>query len=171
MNKNLTFFSLLLLIGLQPAYADIRQKLEKDSASYQVFLDLGKTSCMADLFKTTKTYRPTKESDIYQNHFNTLAALQSPLTESYRDTSMKKTFSAYQKQNIGLLIKKYREREEYFNINRSPFLICSKLFAANAATKKLYRDFLYTPGYLIKDPHPESAKRLEAKIGRWTDNP
>lgn len=170
MNKNLTFFSLLLLIGTQPVYADIRQKLEKDNASYQAFLDLGKTSCMADLFQATKTYRQVKQEGLYESHFNTLADLQSPLTENYRKSDLKKAFSTYQKKNIGLLIKKYREREEYFNINRSPFLICSKLFTANPCTQKLYRDFLYTQGYLLK-PHPEYLRYIEAKIGRWTDNP
>ncbi|WP_159068616.1 hypothetical protein [Neisseria wadsworthii] len=99
-----------------------------------------------------------------------MAALQLPITDIYRDTDMKKVFAAYQKQHIGALIGKYREREEYFNINRSPFLICGKLFTESEATKKLYRDFLYAPGYRL-NLHPESVKRLEERVGRWHDNP
>ncbi len=170
MKKTTVFLLVLFSIGFQSAHADIRKKLEQDAESYKAFLDLGKTSCMSDLFKQTKLYRQTQEENLFKRHFSTLAALQLPLTDSYRDTDMKKTFASYQKQNIAFLIKKYREREEYFNINRSPFLICNKLFAENADTAELYRSFLYTPGYLSK-LHPESFKQLETKIGKWTDNP
>ena len=168
----IAFSVALLLSGIQSVHADIRQKLADDTESYRAFLDLGKTSCMEDLFKQTKLYRKTKanEDGLYRRHFNTLAALQLPITDIYRDTDMKKVFAAYQKQHIGALIRKYREREEYFNINRSPFLICGKLFAESEATKKLYRDFLYAPGHRL-NLHPESVKQLEERVGRWHDNP
>lgn len=170
MKKTAVFLFALFALGFQSAHADIRKKLEQDAESYKAFLDLGKTSCMSDLFKQTGLYRQTRGESLFKRHFNTLSALQLPLADSYRDTDMKKTFAAYQKQNLNLLIKRYREREEYFNINRSPFLICSKLFEENAETEKLYRSFLYAPGHLLS-LHPESFKRMEKAIGAWHGNP
>ncbi|MDO4908183.1 MAG: hypothetical protein Q3970_10460 [Neisseria sp.] len=126
---------------------------------------------MEELFKKTNNYKLSKGNGLYKRHFNTLYGLQSPLAYHYLDKDMKKAFAGYQSKHLDNLIKKYKEREEYFNINRSPFLICSKLFAENAETKKLYRDFLYHPGYYLKDSHPESVRRMEATIGKWTDNP
>ena len=171
MNKNLAFFIALFLLSTQSVYADIRQKLANDAESYRAFLDLGKTYCLDTLVQQTKMYRiQKKDTDLFAKHFDALYFLQSALAYIYRDTDMKKVFAAYQKQHIGALIGKYREREEYFNINRSPFLICGKLFAESEATKKLYRDFLYVPGHRL-NLHPESVKQLEEKVGRWHDNP
>lgn len=171
MNK---FFILpiLLLSSIQVVAADIKDSLYKDKASYFSFLDLGKAYCLDNLVQRTKVYKiRNQDRSLYSKHFDALYALQSPLAYHYRDDGMKKVFADYQSKNLDLIIKKYREREEYFNINRSPFLICSKLFAENAETKKLYRDFLYHPNFYLKNSHPESVKRMEATIGKWTDNP
>lgn len=171
MNK---FFIILILLfpSMQAVAKDIKESLYQDKASYSSFLDLGKAYCLDDLIKKTKAYRIRNKSEsLYSKHFDTLYFLQSPLAYRYRDSGMKKVFTDYQRKHLDLLIKKYREREEYFNINRSPLLICNKLFAENPATKKLYRDFLYHPDYYLKDSHPESVKQIEATIGKWTDNP
>ena len=170
MKKNL-ILAFLLLFCTKFVSAEIKNELYNDKASYRAFLDLGKTYCLDTLMKQTKMYRiQKKDTDLFAKHFDTLYFLQSALAYIYRDTDMKKVFAAYQKQHIGALIGKYRGREEYFNINRSPFLICGKLFAESETTKKLYRDFLYAPGHRL-NLHPESVKQLEERVGRWHDNP
>lgn len=133
----------------------IQDTFYQDNISYKQFLDLGKANCMDILIVNNKMYMKPKNNrnNLFAGHFNTISALQSMLPYFYRASDIKKALTDYQTQNIGKVIKKFREREEYFNINRSPLLICGRLFAESADTKKLYRDFIYSPKNLI--PYPD----------------
>lgn len=168
-------FSCLFITAAPFAQADnaisIREKLAADTTSYHTFLDLGKASCMSDLFKRTKSYRKLKEWDLYRLHFVTLYDLQSPLARNFLDNDMKKAFSRHQEQHLEPLIQQYRTREEYFNIHRSPLLICSKLFAENETTKRLYLDFVGDTQNPIQENHPAAMKHWAERIGQWRSDP
>lgn len=170
------FLTAAVLTGclIPSAHSEVRESLYHSGQSYQNFLSLGQAYCLDTLIQQTKLYqRKNRKETLFSRHFGTLAVLHSPLVTQYYERDFKKTFAAYQRERVGMMVKRYREREEYFNINRSPLLICSKLFSENTETKKLYRDFLFYPGHLIPAPSnvPDWHQKKEKTIETWTDNP
>lgn len=163
---------LIIMFPMLAAYAQAEStgfisKMEQDKQSYQTFLELGQAACMTELFRQTKLYRQNQSSNLYSLHFSTLYALQSPLAYNFSGEKMKKTFDRYRQQNIEPLIQQYRQREEYFNIRRSPMLICSRLFSENASTRQLYSNFLKDS---VRPPN-RIPEYMQERIGKWSSEP
>lgn len=156
--KKFTVLFFLSVFSTQIAAYDlqtIRSRFLQDDISYRQFLDLGKADCLDNVPEPTQTRsarNKRQRENLFANHFNTISALHSMIPYFYHSATVRKAVAHYRQQNIGKLIAEHQEREEYFNIRRSPLLICRKLFSDNAQTKQLYADFIGREDNMIRYP-------------------
>lgn len=159
MMKTSFLFILAVMCSFASAHdADvIRNRFLQDNISYKQFIDLGKANCLDTTPSKTITYisKNKQRESVFTNHFKTISSLHSILPYFFRAQTIQKSVSAYQKERIGKLIEEYRKRDEYFNIHRSPLLICSKIFSENEHTKKLYEQFIRNPENMIAYSDPQ----------------
>jgi len=128
-------------VGEAELFAILKIILKSDSLSFEQFRNIGKCRCM-DTLAVKKFKKVEERARLYNEYRSDIAFGLHIFPESVIKDTINSVLDSFYSENIDLTIKHLRKFDEYYNINRSSYLICETMYSDIKKLRSLYNSVI-----------------------------
>jgi hypothetical protein len=135
-------------VGEAELFAILKIMLKSDSLSFEQFRNIGKCRCMDTLMmqRTGKNRKNAIHRDpyfLYDSYRIDISNAMHVISEAIIEDTINSVLDRFYIDNIDLTIKHLRKSsDEYYNINRSSYMICETMYMDIKKLRSLYHSVI-----------------------------